>query len=74
MTQLIQAGWSLGCVSAIDSSGRTIWIADAHRGDGKRFVVHADEKVTAFLELESAVRFGLRAEPFYGGLALRLKE
>ena len=31
---------------------RTIWIADAHRDDGKRFVVHADEKLTAFLELE----------------------
>jgi hypothetical protein len=36
--------------------GRTIWIADAHRGDGKRFVVHGDEKLTAFLELESATR------------------
>jgi hypothetical protein len=43
-------------VSAVDSSGRTIWIADAHRGDGKRFVVHADEKLTAFIELESAIR------------------
>ena len=32
------------------------WIADAHRGDGKRFVVRADEKLTAFLELESAIR------------------
>jgi hypothetical protein len=38
------------------SEGRTIWIADAHRDDGKRFVVHADEKLTAFLELESAIR------------------
>jgi hypothetical protein len=38
--------------------GRTIWIADAHRGDGKRFIVHADEKLTAFVELEAAV------EPF----------
>jgi hypothetical protein len=27
---------------------------DAHRGDGKRFVVRADEKLTAFVELESA--------------------
>jgi hypothetical protein len=36
---LKKAGWSLGYVSAIDSKGRTIWIADAHRGDGKRFVV-----------------------------------
>jgi hypothetical protein len=26
------------------------------RGDGKHFVVHADEKLTAFLELESAIR------------------
>ena len=34
---LSKAGWSLGCVSAIDSNGRTIWIADAHRDDGKRF-------------------------------------
>jgi hypothetical protein len=40
----------------VDSSGRTIWIADAHRGDGKRFVVRADEKLTAFMELESAIR------------------
>jgi hypothetical protein len=42
-------------VSALDSNGRTIWIADAHRGDGKRFIVRADEKLTAFLELESAI-------------------
>jgi len=40
----------------LDSNGRTIWIADAHRDDGKRFVVRADEKLTAFLELESAIR------------------
>jgi len=38
---------------AIDSNGRTIWIADAHRDDGKRFVARAGEKLTAFLELES---------------------
>jgi hypothetical protein len=35
----------LGYVSAIDSNGRTIWIADAHRGDGKRFIVRTDEKL-----------------------------
>ena len=33
---LSKAGLSWGVVSAIDSSGRTIWIADAHRGDEKR--------------------------------------
>jgi hypothetical protein len=37
---------------------RTIWIADAHRDEGKRFVVRADEKLTAFLEAESAIRVG----------------
>jgi hypothetical protein len=46
---------SAGCVAAVDSRGRTIWIADAHRGDGQRFVVRADEKLTAFVELESAI-------------------
>jgi hypothetical protein len=52
---LSKAGWSWGCVSAVDSRGREIFFADAHRGDGKRFVVHADEKLTAFVELESAI-------------------
>jgi len=49
-------GWSWGYVSAVDSRGRTIWIADAHRGDGQRFVVRADERLTAFTEVEAAVR------------------
>jgi hypothetical protein len=53
---LSKAGWSWGCVSAIDSNGRTIFIADAHRDDGKHFVVRADEKLTAFVELEAAIR------------------
>ena len=49
---LSKTGWSWGCVSAIDSNGRTMWIADAHRDDGKRFVVH--EKWTAFLNLKKS--------------------
>ena len=59
---LSKAGWSRGCVSAIDSNGRTIWIADAHRDDGKRLVAHSDEKLIAFLELESAIRAAERSE------------
>jgi len=51
--RLSKASWSWGCVSAIDCNGRTIWIADAHRDDGKRYVVRADEKLTAALEFES---------------------
>jgi hypothetical protein len=50
-----KAGWSWGRVWAIDCNGGTIWIADAHRDDGKRFVVHADELLTAFVELEREV-------------------
>ena len=45
-----------GSVSAVDCEGRTIWIVDAHRDDGKRFVVHADEKLSAFVELEKVTR------------------
>ena len=52
---LSKAGWSWGCVATVDSNGQTICIADAHRDDGQRFVVHADEKATAFLELERAI-------------------
>jgi rRNA maturation protein Rpf1 len=58
---LKKRGWSLGWASALDREGRTIWIVDAHRGDGKRLVVHADEKLTAFLGLESVIL--TRAEP-----------
>jgi len=41
---LKKRGWSLGYVSTLDSRGRTMWIADAHRDDAKRFVVRADGK------------------------------
>ena len=51
---LHKAGSSLGWVSALDLEGRTIWIVDAH-GYGKRFIVRADEMLTAFLELERAI-------------------
>jgi hypothetical protein len=53
---LHKAGGNLGWVSAVDCEGRTIGIADAHRDDGKRFIVRADELLTAFLELETATR------------------
>jgi hypothetical protein len=59
---LSASGWSWGCVATINSSGRTIFVADAHRDDGKRFVVHADEKQTAFLELERTICLRLLTE------------
>jgi hypothetical protein len=40
----------------VDRDGRTILVVDAHRDDGKHFVVRADEKLAAFLEFEAAIR------------------
>jgi hypothetical protein len=39
---LSKAGWSWGCVSAIDSNGRTIFVADAHRDDGCQFCFRSE--------------------------------
>jgi hypothetical protein len=58
---LSNAGWCLGWTSALDIQGRTIWIVDAH-GYGNRFIVHADQKLTAFAELERAVCIHLLTE------------
>jgi hypothetical protein len=58
--RLSKAGWSWGCVATVDSSGRTIRIADAHRDNGNRFVARSDEKLTAFLEVERVTRESLR--------------
>ena len=67
---LKKAGWSLGWVSALDLEGRTIWIVDAH-GYGKRFVAHADEKLTAFLELGPEIRSAGRLKSC-GGSEIKL--
>ena len=63
---LSKAGWSWGCVSAVDANGRTIWIADAHREDGKRFVVPAEEN------LNIAKALPKERQPRHGAIALRL--
>jgi hypothetical protein len=52
-------------------NGRTIWLADAHRDNGKRFVVRADEILTAFVELESVIRAAERPEDC-GGREIKL--
>jgi len=63
---LSKAGWSWGCVSALDSDGRTIWIADAHRDDGNRFVVRAEENLSIAKALPK------ERQPRHGAIALRL--
>jgi hypothetical protein len=52
---LSKAGWTWGVSQLWILAGERS-IADAHRDDGKRFVAHADEKLTAFLELELVIR------------------
>ena len=48
--------------AAIARSGG-IWASERCCGDGKRLVLHADEKLTAFLELESVIHAcGLESE------------
>ena len=59
---LSKAGWSCGWTAAVDSEGREIWIVDAHRDDGKRFIARSDDKLTAFLELERAICIHLLVE------------
>jgi hypothetical protein len=68
---LSKAGWSWACVATVDSNGQTIFVADAHRDNGKRLVVRAEEKLTTFLELESAVRAAERPEDC-GGREIKL--
>ncbi len=56
---LSQAGFSWGCSSETDSTGRVIFTADAYARDGRRFTVLADEKLSAFLELDRATGVSL---------------
>ncbi len=40
---LTERAWTLGLVLVLDSKGRKMLNVDAHGGDGKRFVVRADQ-------------------------------
>ena len=49
--KLSAAGWWWGYCSAVNSDGWR-WIVDAHRDD-RRYIVHSDELLSVFLELEA---------------------
>ena len=53
---LSKASFSWGCSSETDATGRVLYTADAYRNDGKRFTVIGHDRLTAFLQLESATR------------------
>jgi hypothetical protein len=53
---LRKADWRCGCISTTDEEGRQFWVVAAEREDARRFIVQADDNLSAFLELDSAIR------------------
>ena len=51
---LSTAGWSWGYCSAVTRDG-WCYVVDADCGDGRRFIVHSDKLLSAFLELEATL-------------------
>ena len=52
--KLSAAGVSWGYCSTVTRDGWR-WIVNAHKGDGRRYIVESDELLTAFLELEATL-------------------
>ena len=50
--KLARDGWTCGVVSYFDRDGRKMICADARRGDGKRFIVHAEDANGKWLSLK----------------------
>jgi hypothetical protein len=59
---LKEAGWNCGCISSTDNGCRQFWVAAAERDDAGRFIVRADELLTAFVNLGRAVCIHLLTE------------
>ena len=51
--KLSAAGWSWGYCSAV-TPNRWRWIVDAHL-EGRCYIVHSEELLSAFLELEATL-------------------
>jgi hypothetical protein len=61
-----KTGWNCGCISSTDHEGRQFWVVAAEREDAGRFIVHADEMLTAFLELQAAIHRQLNSDEVLG--------
>jgi len=53
--QLNEAGWTWGHVRFF-RDGRYLDVVDAHCGDGKRYIIWADDKLSAFRELQRVLK------------------
>ena len=40
--KIAAAGWTYGCYRAYDSSTRKVWIAEAQKDDGHKYVAEAE--------------------------------
>jgi hypothetical protein len=49
---LATRGWSWGLGTIGRTDGARFFIADAHRNDGKKFVVRGEDLLAVFVELE----------------------
>jgi hypothetical protein len=58
---LSKSGWRCGSISSTDHKGRQFWVVAAEREDAGRFIVHAHDMPTAFLELQAAIHLKLRS-------------
>jgi hypothetical protein len=57
--KLTKAGFSWGCSSLVDSTGRMLFTADAYARNGRRFIILSDERLSAFSELERVTGLSL---------------
>ena len=52
--EMHKAGWSYGYTAAF-IEGEMLYVVDAHKDDGHRYVVYAETLMTAFMELRKAL-------------------
>jgi hypothetical protein len=55
---LNKAGWHTDCISSTDHKGRQFWVVAAEKEEAGRFIVHARDMPTAFLQLQAAIQAG----------------
>ena len=57
--KIAAAGCTYGYYRAYDNGNRDVWIAEAHKDDGHRYVAKAETLMTAFIELEKQLKHKL---------------
>ena len=49
--KIAAAGWTYSYYQAYDKGSREVWIAEAHKDDGHKYIAKAETLLTAFIEL-----------------------